>query len=338
MPGVNVATRALQGLLLALVLLATSPSAMAKKADGMAALQTDIARFVEPLGGVTGVSAWRLDGNGSRLSVHGDEAFPLASSFKVAIAGALLAQVDAGTLQLDKMIDVPQNMYVPSEVIADRFNHPGVSLSVYNLMELMLTQSDNTATDVLMEVAGGPKAITEWVRRQGVTEFRVDRDTADILRDFFGLPQGNFSDALTAAVKADPTFLSKSDKPNATYDNDPRDTATPDAAAQLLSKIFSGKALSAASTEVLIGIMKRCLTGNERIRGRLPAGAVVADKTGTAGGSVNDIGVIWLPDDAGQVVIVVFIKKSTVPFAARERAIADIARSVRDYYLYNATP
>lgn len=333
----NVATRALQGCLLALALLASITSFAAKK-DGMAALQGDIARFAEPLGGVTGVAAWRLDGKGSRLSVRGDEAFPLASAFKVAVAGALLAQVDAGTLKLDAMVDVPQDKYVPSEVIADRFNHPGVSLSIYNLMELMLTQSDNTATDVLMDVAGGPTAITAWVRAQGVKEFRVDRDTAGVLRDFFDLPPGNFSDALTAAAKADPTLLAKSDKPNPAYDDDPRDTATPEVAAQLLTRIFSGKALSPASTDVLTGIMKRCRTGNDRIRGRLPPGTVVADKTGTAGGSVNDIGVIWLPGDAGQIVIAVFIKKSSVPFAQRERAIAEIARSVRDYYLYNAAP
>ena len=333
----KIVTHLLRTVVISFALVAANASA-AKPHAGMAALESEIARLAQPLGGVTGVAAWRLDGKGPRVSVHGDEAFPLASSFKIAVAGALLAKVDAGSLKLDTMVDVPQDKYVASEVIADRFNHPGVSLSVANLMELMLTQSDNTATDVLMDVAGGPKAITAWVRAQGVKDFRIDRDTADILRDFFGLAAGPFNEALEAAAKADPTLLAKSDKPNPAYDDDPRDTATPLGAAQLLTKIFSGKALSADSTTLLVDIMKRCRTGNDRIRGRLPPGTVVADKTGTAGGSVNDIGVIWLPDDAGQLVIVVFIKKSSVPFAARERAIAEIARSVRDFYLYAVAP
>ena len=303
-----------------------------------AALEADIERIAKPIGGVTGVAAFRLDGKGQPISVHGDEAFPLASSFKIAVAGTVLSQVDAGALRLEQMVEVDPDRHVASEVIADRFIHPGVSLSVQNLMELMLTQSDNTATDVLMELAGGPAAITAWVRKQGVDDFRVDRDTAGILRDFFGLPQGPFNEVLMAAAKADPSLLGKASQPNPAYDDDPRDTATPLGAARLLERIFSGKALSPASTDILVETMKRCRTGNDRIRGRLPVGTVVADKTGTAGGSVNDIGVIWLPGDAGQLALAVFIKKSAVPFAERERVIAEIARSVRDYYLYDDTP
>lgn len=306
--------------------------------DRTVALKADIERIAKPIGGVTGVAAFRLDGNGQTITVHGDESFPLASSFKVAVAGALLSQVDAGTLRLDRMVDVDASRYVASDVIADRFIHPGVSLSVQNLMELMLTQSDNTATDVLMEVVGGPAEITAWLRKQDVSDFRVDRDTAGILRDFFGLPEGPFNDAFMAAAKADPTLLGKASKPNPAYDEDPRDTATPVAAARLLARIFSGKALSPASTQILVDTMKRCRTGNDRIRGRMPAGTVVADKTGTAGGSVNDLGVVWLPGDAGQVVLAIFIKKSAVPFAERERVIAEIARSLRDYYLYSDSP
>jgi beta-lactamase class A len=103
--------------------------------------------------------------------------------------------------------------------------------------------------------------------------------------------------------------------------------------AQLLTQIFNGKALSAASTQTLIEIMQHCRTGDARLRGRLPAGTVVANKTGTIGGSVNDVGVISLPDGAGKIVIAVFIKKSALPFEQRERVIAEIARTVRDYYL-----
>ncbi len=103
---------------------------------------------------------------------------------------------------------------------------------------------------------------------------------------------------------------------------------------QLLTRIFRGAALSAASTQTIVGIMERCRTGQGRLIGRMPPGTVLAHKTGTIGGTVNDVGVITLPDDAGQVVIVVFVKKSDMPIADRERAIAEIARSVRDFYLF----
>lgn len=313
-------------------LMASSPAASA--ATSPKALEAEIVRLSQAAGGVVGVAAWRLDGEGPRLLVHGDERFPMASTFKVAVAGAVLAEVDAGRLELDRMIAVNPADYVASDIIAERFIHPGVSLSVHNLLELMLTQSDNTATDVLVRAAGGPEAVTSWVRKQGVADQRIDRDTAGILREFFGLPEGAFNDALQEALKRDPNLLEKGDRPDPAFDDDVRDTSTPAAMVQLLTRIFSGKALSPDSTQVLMSIMERCRTGDARLKGRLPPGIVVANKTGTIGGSVNDVGVIALPEDRGKIVIAVFIKKSAAPMEERERAIAEIARAVYDYYLF----
>ena len=128
--------------------------------------------------------------------------------------------------------------------------------------------------------------------------------------------------------------MAKGALPNRAFDDDPRDTATPDAIARLLERIFSGKALTPASTKLLTETMERNRTGGSRIRGRLPIGVVVADKTGTVGGTVNDVGLVTLPANAGQVVMAIFIKKSEAPFAAREAVIADIARAIYDFYLF----
>ena len=312
---------------------AAAPVSAAKPA---AILEAEIARLAIPAKGVVGVAAWRLDGKGKRVSVNADQPFPMASTFKVAAAGALLAKVDRGEFRLDRMVTIDPDLHVESEVIADRFIHPGVSLSVHNLLELMLTQSDNTATDVLTGLAGGPAAVTAWVRAQGVESLRLDRDTAGIVRDFFGLPPGPFPAALKAGLAADPDLEAKGSQLNPRFDDDTRDTSTPQAMASLLNRIFSGKALSPASTTLLIESMERNRTGDARIRGRLPDGTTVAEKTGTIGGSLNDVGVISLPGDAGQIVVAVFIKKSEVPFEAREEVIADIARSIYDYYLFES--
>ena len=297
-------------------------------------LEAEIRRIANAAAGEVGVAAWRLDGQGPRILLNADETFPMASTFKVAVAGALLAKIDAGTLSLETMLPVEKSRYVESEVIADALIHSGVNLSIHNLLELMLTRSDNTATDVLTSAAGGPAAVTAWVRGQGITGLRVDRDTAGIVRDFFGLPAGTFSEALATARKNDPKLEERSSHPNPAFDKDPRDSSTPNAMAELLTKIFTGHALSPGSTKEIIAIMERCHTGDGRLRARLPATTTVADKTGTLGGSLNDVGVITLPDGKGQVVCAVFIKKSELPFADREKVIADIARAVYDYFLF----
>ncbi|GFE79923.1 beta-lactamase [Steroidobacter agaridevorans] len=296
-------------------------------------LEAEIARLTAPIGGKVGVAAWQLDGKGERIMVNAGERFPMASTFKIAVAGAILASVDAGRLQLDQLVAVQPNDIVPSDGIASLAIHPGISLSVHNLLELMLTLSDNTATDVLTRLAGGPQAVTGWVRKQGVEEQRIDRDTAGILREFFNLPPGPFNEALQEAVKQDPQLEERGNHPNAAFDKDVRDTSTPAAMGQLLTKIFNQQALSVSSTKVLIDIMQRCHTGAGRLPGRMPAGTVIAHKTGTIGGTVNDVGVMTLPDGKSQIVIAVFIKESDKPMEQRERVIAEIARSVRDYFL-----
>lgn len=303
-------------------------------APAMNKIETEIVRLSQASGGIVGVAAWRLDGDGPRILVRGDERFPMASTFKVAVAGAVLAGVDAGRLQLDQMVAVNPEDYVPSDIIAERLIHPGVSLSVHNLLELMLTQSDNTATDVLVRAAGGAEAVTQWVRQQGVMDQRIDRDTAGILREYFGLPAGPFREVFQQALRQEPTLINKASVPNPAFDDDVRDTSTPAAMAELLARIFQGEALSASSTQVLTSIMERCRTGDARLRAALPDGTIVANKTGTIGGTVNDVGVITLPDGGGRIVVAVFVKKSTAPMAQRERTIAEIARTVRDYYLF----
>lgn len=306
-------------------------------ATAPAAVRAEIANISKSIDGVVGVAAWRLDGRGARVLVNADQQYPMASTFKVPIAGTVLSQVDSGRLKLDQLVPVDPNMVVDSEGLAETFHHPGVSVSVENLLELMLTVSDNTATNMLEKLVGGPAVVTQWVRSQGIAGLRVDRDTAGMIRDFYGLPPGpSFPASLEAGLKSNPNLEEKGDKPDAAFDNDPRDTSSPTAMAELLERIYTGKALSPSSTNLLREIQERNTTGKARIRARLPQGTTVAEKTGTIGGTVNNVGVISLPNNAGKLIVAVFIKKSSKPVEDRERVIADISRALYDYYLFEA--
>jgi beta-lactamase class A len=79
--------------------------------------------------------------------------------------------------------------------------------------------------------------------------------------------------------------------------------------------------------------MRRCRTGEARLKGMLPLGTEVAHKTGTIGGTTNDVGIITLPDDGGHVAITVFVKSSEKEASVRERTIAEVARAVHDFFL-----
>ncbi len=248
------------------------------------------------LAGRIGFAAQEIGGD-EVISFNGDETFAMASTYKVAIATAVLDRVDRGELSLDQLVEVPNEMFVTGVVaLAETFPHGGIQLSVANLIEVMITESDNTATDVSMGLAGGPEAVTENLRRLGITDFRVDRLTAEILRDFYGLPGSATPETVAEAVRNNPALWTEQGDRNMDFEADPRDHTTPLAMLQLLLAIDGGTAMSPESREFLLGVMSRTRTGAGRIKGLLPMGTPVGHKTGTVGGIANDVGYVTLPD------------------------------------------
>ena len=176
-------------LLLATSLLTVS-SAIAQEYN-VKDISQKLEKVTQGLVGRIGVAAQEIGGD-EVIAVNGGESFAMASTYKVAIAATVLDRVDKGELSLDQLVEVPPDMYVTGETaLAETFPHPGIKLSVANLIEVMITESDNTATDVCMGLAGGAAAVTKNLRRLGITDFRVDRTTREILMDFYGLPGGH---------------------------------------------------------------------------------------------------------------------------------------------------
>jgi len=299
-------------------------------------LDREIARLAPVAGGVVGATALHLE-SGRRVSLNGGERFPMASSYKVAIAVQLLQRVDQGEVRLDQMVELQQSDLHPgSGILTDLFNQPGVALSVRNLMELMLLISDNSATDVLLRLAGGPEAVTARMRTLGIQGLQVDRPTARLIADAAGvtLPEESqwTRELFRKLLRESPPEQRREAAKR--FETDPRDTSTPDAMVALLQRIYRKDLLKAESAELLLDIMRRCRTGDARLKGLLPAGTEVLHKTGSIGGTTNDVGIVTLPEGAGHVAIAVFVKASEKETPARERAIAEITRAVHDFFLF----
>jgi beta-lactamase class A len=111
--------------------------------------------------------------------------------------------------------------------------------------------------------------------------------------------------------------------------------ASPRALADLLVSLHRGRLLNPASTRQLLAMMEATNIGPGRLRGLLPAGTVVAHRTGTGSLVVNDIGLVTLPGKHGPLAIAVLIKESDRSTADRERTIAELAKVAHDHF---ATP
>ncbi len=319
-----------------LVGLGALPSAQAQSDTGLQRLENEIARLAALAGGTVGVGVIHLE-TGREVYHNGSERFPMASTYKVPIAVQLLTKVDRGELRLDSLIEVEQGDLLPGGTLTQLFDDPGVILSVWNFLELMLLISDNSATDVVLRTAGGATAVTGRMRTLGIDGITVSRPTINLIADWIGVelpPRSEWNPTMFRELSQASTPEQR-DSANAVFDADLQDTATPAAMATLLARVWRGEILSDASSKLLLDIMRRSTTGANRLKGLLTPDAEVAHKTGTIGGTTNDVGIITLPHNAGHVVTVVFVKWSELGVPERERAIAHIARAVHDYFVFN---
>jgi beta-lactamase class A len=162
------------------------------------------------------------------------------------------------------------------------------------LLEAMLIHSDNGATDMVLRDLGGPKTVQNWFTQQGIADLRIDRTIAQLLSARRDL-------------------------------HDTRDSSTPRAMVDLLRRLDSGQLLSPSSRAYLLGLMSRCATGKNRIRGFLPPGVKVENKTGTLSGLTTDVGFLTLPDGR-RIAVALFARAGT----NRAQAIARAARAIYD--------
>ena len=298
-------------------------------------LMNEVARLAKISDGVVGMTAIHIESD-RRFSFHGTDRFPMASTFKVPIAVQLLARVDRGEVRLDQMVTIePRDLHPGSGTLSNLFNKPGVVLSVRNLLELMLLISDNSATDIMLRLAGGPEAVTGKMRDLGITGINVNRPTIRLIAEWIGAqlpPEQDWAPGIYGKLFADVT---REQQKAATdrFNEDSRDTAQPEAMADLLERIYRKKLHKPETAELLLDIMRRCQTGDARIKGILPPQTEVAHKTGSIGGTINDVGIVTLPDDAGHVVLALFVKQASKSDVS-ERTIAQIARAVYDYFLF----
>jgi beta-lactamase class A len=255
-------------------------------------------------GGDVGVAVIQVE-TGRSVEIQGTRPLPLYSVFKLPLAIAVLKEVEEDRLRLDKKVRI-----TPAEVLpgwkgnTDLWRKP-VERTVAELLELSIMRSDNTASDKLLELVGGPEAVTRRMRSLGLQNI----DIRSTIRE----------------------FAARRETPN---------TGTASDLAQLLARLQKGEVLQPPQLKLLLGFMERATTGAKRLRGDLPAGTQVVDKTGTgeAGAVTNDVGIITLPGGRGHLAMAVLLSGSKLSAEEQEKLIAQLARAAYDAHVSRAAP
>lgn len=270
--------------------LATACSATPRGAsrDPAAAL----ARLEDGLDGRVGVFA--IDtASGATLGHRASERFPMCSTFKAVLAGAVLARNVREPGLLDERVRYTKADLITHSPITGRELARG--MTVAELCAATVQYSDNAAANLLLRRIGGPEALTKQARAWGDSTFRLDRWETEL---------------------------------NSALADDPRDTSTPEAMARLLRTLALDDGLPTAQRARLQDWLRGNTTGGARIRAGMPAAWTVGDKTGTgAHGAASDIAVVWRPQ-AAPLVLAVYTRLEAQDAKPRDDVIAAAARIV----------
>lgn len=231
------------------------------------ALDQALAELERSSGRTIGVAAG--DGVGIRYRYRGLQRFPMCSLFKTLLVGALLREHAYDDRFWQRRIRFSAAQVVVNSPVCQA--DADGEMSVAELADAALRFSDNTAGNLLLELAGGPPAVTAFAAGLGAHHTRLDRWEPELNE---GLP------------------------------GDPRDTSTPADLHRVYSALLVGDALDRLGQARLRDWMLRNATSGERLRQALPSGAELADKTGAGDyGVVNDAGVFWRGEDVLSAVV-----------------------------------
>jgi beta-lactamase class A len=309
------------------------------KPTGIERLKVQIEGVIQGVEEKVGVAIKHLE-SGEELYLNGDINFPMASVFKIPIFVEVMAQVKDGKLSLEEEIRIQKpDQHMGSGMLSD-LDAPGIALSIRNLINLMMFISDNSATDILLTRVGAEN-VNARMRQLGITDITVNRTCQHLIMDYLGMDHAKYQGLSLHEVLTDYRMMREENpetvaKAKTNFSSILKDQSTPRAMNKLLELIFQRKIIDEASCDFIIEVMLECQTGRGRIKGDLPRGAKVAHKTGTIGGTVNDSGIIYLPDGMGHVAISLFTKDMDIDTGDVEEIIAQISRFVYDYFYFTS--
>lgn len=233
----------------------------------------------------------RHTGSGRQVRHRAEERFPVCSTFKAILAGAVLQRSAATPGLLEQHVRYTRQDLVAYSPITEK--HVADGMTVAQLCAAALQYSDNGAANLLMRRIGGPAGVTAFARSIGNQSFRLDRWETEL---------------------------------NTAIPGDPRDTSTPADMAASLQTLALDNTLPAAQRSQLQDWLRGNTTGAARIQAAMPAGWQIGDKTGSGDyGTTNDIAVLWPPVGA-PIVIAIYFTQATPDAKWSNETIASAAR------------
>lgn len=274
-------------------------------AQRLADLMADVTARLSKVPGRFAVGVLDLQ-SGESLYINPDTVFHAASTMKTPVMIEVFKQARAGTFTLDDSIEVhnefrsivdgsPYQLSASDDSDSLVYKKVGSRMTIRDLTHQMITVSSNLATNILIELVGAPNvmATMQSIGAHGISVLRGVEDGKAFQR---GLNNTVTARDLVAVYRA----------------------------------IAHGTVVDAEACREMVKILS-----DQRFRDiipqHLPAGTVVAHKTGSITGVEHDSGVVYLSN--GRSYVIVLLSKNLKDANAGKRALADVSKRIYDFFV-----
>jgi|HigsolmetaAR206D_1030411.scaffolds.fasta_scaffold02958_2 beta-lactamase class A len=259
-----------------------------------------IEKWINEAGGTWGIVLEDLN-EGVRWEHNEDRLFYAASMIKLPIMAAVFAAASRGDFRLTDSLTVKKDDIVGGSGVLQHLS-PELKLPIYDLVTLMIIQSDNTATNMLIDLVGFQEI------RNAMQNLGMEDSTC-------------FTKLMTVPVE----------RPG-------RNMVTARDLNRLLKKLATGQFVSLYACEHMIDIMKKqqfrdCLPSllpddDPDIVGTLPTWEF-ANKTGWVTGIRHDGGILYV----GERALAITVLSESVDDRQAKATMGKIGRAAYEYLL-----
>ena len=271
-------------------------------------VQASIERTTHSVNATWGIYVKSLD-TGEEIAIGADRQMETMSTIKIPLMVEALEQIKAGKFALTDKYTFVQADSQPGTGTIQRLD-PGAVMTVKDLITMMIIVSDNTATEVLYRMVGGPEAVNRRMDAMGLKSTRA-----------MNVPSRWFPSLRSAATTEQ--FYREGKYPFG--------LTTPREMGRLLEMMERGTLVDKPSSDLMLRIMR-----GQLYRTRIPrylTGYTIPHKTGDFLPYVgDDVGMLEAPGRT--IVISIFTGNHFGSGEMLENAIGLVAKEVADYFSY----
>lgn len=335
-----------------------------KEKNELSGLKQKILSTIKGAPGTMGVYIKHIERN-EEISMEADKVFPLGSVFQIPVMVEVFRQSERQMLSLEDKMQLTDSIKSVGNGIL-QFLSPGLTISIKDLIVIMMTISDNTATDMLWKKVG-VQSVNMMLRDLGFTRTNCYIPNREYYllsllmgKDFEGMTMGEFTQSwknkshmdrmkIIASIEAEfsrnlpieefrtryeAMYGRRGDKrfqQKRMFDEIVDNQGSPREIGGLIEKIFLGEAASPSSCQNMLGIM--LLRQDENmIALDLPLDVPVSGKGGFLAGTMNDVGLVYINPKSHLVISCLSRRLNEGDEIKISQVIRKIAKVTYDHY------